>query len=56
MAAGIGFPLSGFCKIQVIVQLVKNNKTNDMITLILFLAGLICFFIFFKSIDFFDKI
>jgi hypothetical protein len=31
-------------------------QNNFMLTAILFLAGLICFALFFKSIDFFEKI
>ena len=34
----------------------KIYKTNDMDILILLAAGLVCFWIFFKSIDFFEKI
>jgi len=34
----------------------RKNKKNDMNTLILLLAGLICFWIIYKSIDFFEKI
>lgn len=31
-------------------------KTRSMLTIILFLVALACFAIFFKAIDFFDKI
>jgi len=31
-------------------------KTQHMVTLLLFLAALVCFALFFKAIDFFDKI
>jgi hypothetical protein len=34
----------------------KKAKTSTMLTAILVLAGLICFALFFKAIDFFDKI
>jgi len=33
-----------------------NLKQKYMLTVILILAGLICFALFFKAIDFFDKI
>jgi len=33
-----------------------NGKNTDMLTVILLLAGVACFALFFKSIDFFDKI
>jgi hypothetical protein len=31
-------------------------KLPAMLTVILFLAGLVCFWVFFKSIDYFEKI
>jgi hypothetical protein len=34
----------------------KNIKNSIMLTLILLLSGLVCFYIFYKSIDFFEKI
>jgi hypothetical protein len=36
--------------------LAQPSKTLAMLTLILFLAGLVCFYIFFKTIDYFEKI
>jgi len=33
-----------------------TTKIIDMLTVILLLAGFACFALFFKSIDFFDKI
>jgi hypothetical protein len=39
-----------------VAGMIKIINQNDMLTLVLFLAALICFAIFFKSIDFFDKI
>jgi len=32
------------------------SKFKAMLTLMLFVAGLICFYLFYKSIDFFEKI
>lgn len=34
----------------------RNIKLIYMLTILLILAGLLCFALFFKSIDFFDKI
>jgi hypothetical protein len=31
-------------------------KNSAMLTIILFLAGLVCFALFFKAIDYFEKI
>lgn len=39
---------------QVIILI--HYKYNNMMVLILLLAGLICFWIFFKSIDFFENV
>jgi hypothetical protein len=36
--------------------LLATSLKKDMLTLLLFLMGLLCFALFFKSIDFFDKI
>jgi hypothetical protein len=36
--------------------LAQPNKILAMLTVILFLAGLVCFYVFFKSIDYFEKI
>jgi len=40
------------CLLQTALVLLKANY----MTIILILAGLICFWLFYKSIDFFDKI
>jgi len=39
-------------------QIVIDGAYNlfDMLTILLILAGLICFWLFFKSIDWFEKI
>jgi hypothetical protein len=34
----------------------KHIKNSVMLTLILLLSGLVCFYLFYKSIDFFEKI
>jgi hypothetical protein len=36
--------------------LAQHSKILAMLTVILFLAGLVCFYVFFKSIDYFEKI
>jgi hypothetical protein len=47
--------LSGsYCYYEAEIIMLKKNK--KMLTIILVLAGLICFYLFFKAIDFFEKI
>jgi hypothetical protein len=36
--------------------LAQPSKISPMLTVILFLAGLVCFYVFFKTIDYFEKI
>jgi hypothetical protein len=43
-------------EIQGLIPWVVKLKINIMVTIILVAAGIICFALFYKSIDFFDKI
>ena len=36
--------------------LAQFSKILAMLTVILFLAGLVCFYVFFKTIEYFEKI
>ncbi len=38
------------------IQIIDSLKIENMLTMILFASGLICFALFFKSIDYFEKI
>jgi len=48
--------LDGFINSYKKVKYFSNNKKTIMLTLILVIAGLIGFVLFFKTIDVFDKI
>jgi len=57
MADRNGFSVPGLSEVQTDISLTENfTKTKNMMTVILFLTCLICFVIFFKSIDFFENI
>jgi hypothetical protein len=52
-----GFFFSIICSFyEIEIHSSLKNKTINIMTIILILAGLLGFAIFFKSIDFFDKI
>lgn len=42
--------------IEVSISIINHYSTNFMLTTILILAGVACFALFLKSIDFFEKI
>ena len=48
--------IPGVYQNQDAISLKTGLKTEHMLTILLLLAAFICFAIFFKSIDFFDKI